>query len=224
MSLKEIKEKLKAPIIWGNLLAVFITVIVLFIALIWWLNSYTHHGDGIEMPDLFGVNYQKAQNDLEKEGLVLVVNDSSYNKGIPSGCILLQQPEKGMKVKQGRIVYVTINSLTMPRVAIPDLIDNSSYREAQAKLTALDFKMLPPKLIDGEKDWVYGIQHEGRNLSAGDMVAKESQLVLVIGNGSLGSRDDMSGYDDWSTSDSSRVRSSASGASDDIDEFLDVFE
>ena len=172
MNFKEIKEKLKAPIIWGNLLAVFITIIALFIALICWLDSYTHHGDGIEMPDLYGVNYQKAQSDLEEEGLILVVNDSSYNKALPSGCILTQQPEKGMMVKQGRIVYVTINSLTMPRVAIPDLIDNSSYREAEAKLSALDFKMLPPKLIDGEKDWVYGIQLDGRNLSAGDMVAK----------------------------------------------------
>lgn len=222
MNFKEIKEKLKAPIIWGNLLAVLITIIALFIALICWLNAYTHHGDGIEMPDLYGVNYLKAQSDLEENGLLLVVNDSSYNKALPSGCILTQQPEKGMKVKQGRIVYVTINSLTMPRVAIPDLIDNSSYREAEAKLAALDFKMLPPKLIDGEKDWVYGIQHDGHNLSAGDMVAKESQLVLVIGNGSLGERDDMGS---WDSPDSSHVKSSSNDVSnDEVDDFLEVFE
>ena len=222
MNFKEIKEKLKAPIIWGNLLAVFITIIALFIALICWLNAYTHHGEGFEMPDLYGVNYQKAQSDLEENGLLLVVNDSSYNKALPSGCILTQQPEKGMMVKQGRIVYVTINSLTMPRVAIPDLIDNSSYREAEAKLSALDFKMLPPKLIDGEKDWVYGIQLDGRNLSAGDMVAKESQLVLVIGNGAIGDRDDMGG---WGSADSTGVKSSGNGASnDDVDDFLEVFE
>ena len=89
-------------------------------------------------------------------------------------------------MKEGRIVYVTINSLTMPRVAIPDLIDNCSYREAQAKLQALEFKLTEPKLIDGDKDWVYGIQCNGKNVITGDLIARESTLTLVIGNGLTG--------------------------------------
>jgi hypothetical protein len=47
----------------------------------------------------------------------------------------------------------------------------------------MEFKLTEPKLIDGDKDWVYGLQCDGRNLEAGDMVAKESTLTLVIGNG-----------------------------------------
>ena len=86
-------------------------------------------------------------------------------------------------MKSGRIIYVTINSLTMPRIAIPDLVGNSSYRQAQARLQAMEFKLTEPKLIDGDKDWVYGLQCGGRNIEAGDMVAKESTLTLVIGNG-----------------------------------------
>ncbi|MDE6011779.1 MAG: penicillin-binding protein, partial [Prevotella sp.] len=85
----------------------------------------------------------------------------------------------------------TINSLTLPRVPIPDLIDNSSYREAQAKLLALDFVVLPPKLVEGEKDWVYGILCDGRRLASGDLVAKESHLTLLIGNGLVGEDADM---------------------------------
>ena len=135
---------------------------------------------------------------------------------MPAGSIVVQSPAKGMAVKEGRTIYVTINSLTIPRVRIPDLIDNCSYREAQARLQQLEFRLLPPKLIDGEKDWVYGIQWEGHNVKAGDMIARESALTLVIGNGAYEEDDageyfdDEEGYDGYDY------------GGDDIDDFLPV--
>ena len=147
-------------------------------------KKYTHHGEAIEVPDLYGKNYLEAKDAVAELGLRIEVNDSTYIKEMPAGSIVVQSPEKGLNVKEGRIIYVTINSLTIPRVRIPDLVDNCSYREAIARLQALDLRVLPPKLIDGEKDWVYGVKLDGRDLHAGDMVARESQIVLVIGNGS----------------------------------------
>lgn len=182
MSVKRFFRKLFSPLLWGNLLAMVLVCVLLFVVLVWWLNSYTHHGEGIEVPDFCGVSYSKASEKGEELGLVVLANDSSYDKKLPAGCVVSQKPEAGAKVKEGRIVYVKINSLTMPRVALPDLIGNCSYREAEAKLLAMDFKLTPPKLIDGDKDWVYGIQCDGHNLSAGDLVAKESTLTLIIGN------------------------------------------
>jgi beta-lactam-binding protein with PASTA domain len=152
----------------------------------------------------------------QSKGLILKANDSTYIKEMPAGCVVLQQPVAGASVKEGRTIYVTINSLTLPRVAIPDLIDNSSYREAQAKLLALDFVVLPPKLVEGEKDWVYGIQCDGRSLRSGDMVAKESHLTLLIGNGLVGEEADMDEYiQDYSTG---RI----SNEPDDMEEVLEV--
>ena len=134
----------------------------------------------------------------------------------------MQSPAKGLNVKEGRIIYVTINSLTIPRVKIPDIVDNCSYRVAIARLQALDLRVLQPKLIDGEKDWVYGIKLDGRDLHAGDMVARESQLVLVIGNGSW---NDVGGDDyfelppfdnDMSNGDDSQTIDFDYGAEDDF--------
>ena len=68
-------------------------------------------------------------------------------------------------------------------LAIPDIIDNSSVREAEAKLRAMGFRLLSPQLITGEKDWVYGISCGGRRLMAGERVSVETPLSLVIGNG-----------------------------------------
>jgi len=94
-----------------------------------------------------------------------------------------------MKVKAGHIIYVTINSPSSPSFAIPDVIDNSSYREAEAKLQALGFKLLPPRRILGEKDWVYGIMSRGRRVSTGDRVSIDAPLTLLIGNGMYGEDD-----------------------------------
>ncbi len=184
--MKRFFKKLTSPIVWGNLLAMAVVIALLIVGLIWWLDKYTHHGEGIEVPDFSSMTYTKAIAEGDELGLIVLVNDSMYNKSLPAGCVVAQKPAAGAKVKEGRIVYVTINSLTMPRVAIPDLIDNCSYREAQAKLQALEFKLTEPKLIDGDKDWVYGIQCNGKNVITGDLIARESTLTLVIGNGLTG--------------------------------------
>jgi len=190
MNFKEFKRKLTAPLLWGNLLAMAVVIVLLVLGLHWWLLCYTNHGESVAVPDLYGMDCPTATERLEAEGLLLIVNDSAYDKRLPAGSIVQQQPQQGARVKTGRIIYVTLNSLTLSRVAIPDLVDNSSFREAQAKLQAMGFQMAPPRLIEGEKDWVYGIQQDGRNLQAGDMVARESRLTLVVGNGL--------NYDDYS--------------------------
>ena len=216
MNTSEFYKKLTAPIVWGNLLAMFVVVILLCLGLKWWLSAYTHHGDGVKVPDLYGMTHKDAVEKLEPDGLVVVVNDSTYIDGMPAGAIVSQSPEAGMEVKCGRVIYVTVNSLTMPCERIPDLIDNCSYREAQARLKSLGFVLLAPKLIDGEKDWVYGLQFRGRNLTAGDEVPRESELTLVIGNGSAGEDMDIKGgdVDDSGLSD----------YGDDVDDFLEVEE
>ncbi len=142
------------------------------------------------MPDLYGMDYNEAVDLVESSGLRIEATDSTYDKKMPAGSVVVQSPVKGLKVKQGRIVYVTINSLTIPRVKIPDIIGKSSYRDAQVKLQKLELRLLPPKLIDGDKDLVYGLMLDGKRLNAGDMVAKESQLTLIIGNGNYGSNID----------------------------------
>ena len=215
MNAKEFYKKLSAPMVWGNLLAMFVVVILLCFGLKWWLSAYTHHGEGVKVPDLYGLKHQEAVEKFEADELVVVVNDSTYVNGMPAGAIVSQSPEPGMEVKRGRVIYVTINSLTMPCERIPDLIDNCSVREAQARLKSLGFVLLAPKLIDGEKDWVYGIQFRGRNLVAGDNVPRESELTLVIGNGSAG--------EDVSSEDGEVDESGLSDVmGDDIDDFLEV--
>lgn len=195
-----------------HLLAMTIVVVLLFMGIKFGLDFYTHHGEGIVVPEVKGMTYSKARLLLEDDGLVIMVSDSGYNKKLPADCILAQTPGHGMKVKRGHVVYVTVNSPSSPLFAIPDVVDNSSLREAEAKLMAIGFRLLPAQRIHGERDWVYGILCRGRRVSNGDRISIEHPLTLLVGSGSLS---DMEDYE--------YVESSYSPAEDDgVDDFEEV--
>lgn len=183
MDTKEFFGKFKSKYLWGNLLAMALTVVLLCVGVKFGLDIYTHHGEGVPVPNLTGMTFNNAAHLLDSNGLRIVVSDSGYNKRLPADCILAQSPGEGTSVKKGHTIYVTVNSPSSPTVTIPDIIDNSSVREATAKLTALGFKLLEPKAVTGEKDWVYGILCRGRRVSAGDRVSIDLPLSLMVGNG-----------------------------------------
>ena len=121
---------------------------------------------------------------------MIMISDSGYNKKYPADYILAQTPGYGTRVKEGHTVYVTVNSPSSPTFAIPDLVDNSSLREAEAKLMAIGFRLLPAQRVSGERDWVYGIICRGRRVSNGDRISIEYPLTLMVGNGSVGENDE----------------------------------
>lgn len=180
---KTFMQKLLSPIIWGNIVAMIVVIVALAIGVKVALEDYTHHGESIAVPDLKEMNYAKAKIAITDLGLNIAISDSGYNKALPAGCILAQTPAAGQGVKAGHAIYVTINTSRTPTLPIPDVIDNSSAREARARLTAMGFKLLDDELVTGERDWVYGIVCQGRRVDTGDMIPIESPLQLLVGSG-----------------------------------------
>ena len=86
-------------------------------------------------------------------------------------------------MKSGRIIYLTVNATKTPTITLPDIIDNSSLREAMAKLSAMGFKLAMPEFVPGERDWVYGVTVGGRHVATGDKISVEDSLVIQVGNG-----------------------------------------
>ena len=125
----------------------------------------------------------EAEMLFRNHGLFCVVSDSSYVKNKPAGSILDVTPSVGQKVKEGRIIYLTINTLNIPLRPVPDVADNSSMRQAQAKILAAGFKLSENEMIPGEKDWVYGVKYMGRQLEMGDKVPVGATLTLLVGDG-----------------------------------------
>ena len=217
MNAKGFFKKVCSRFLLLNLLAMAVVVLLLCLGVGYGLDFYTHHGEGIEVPELKGMRYNKAYMMLQEKGLNIVVSDSGYNKTLPADCILAQTPGRGQKVKQGHTIYVTVNSPSSPTFAIPEIVDNSSIREAEAKLTAMGFRLAPTQYVTGEKDWVYGIQCRGRRVSNGDRVPIDYPLTLMVGSGTYDESSDVDYVDSGSSLD-------VTTDDGDVDEFEEVTE
>ncbi len=197
MSISKMIGKIADWRFWAHLLAMLLVMLLFCIGVKVGLDIYTRHGQEVEVPNIMNMSFDQAKLLLDEYDLNIQVADSGYNKRMPADCILAQMPGATAKVKAGHIIYVTVNSPSSPTVTIPDIIDNSSLREAEAKLAAMGFKLLPPKRIIGEKDWVYGIISRGRRVGTGDRVSTDAPLTLIVGTGGYeAEEDDMDYYSD----------------------------
>lgn len=213
MKTKEFFGKFCSKFLFWNLIAMALVVILLVVGVNYGLDWYTHHGESIRVPNIEGMRIDKARETMEECGLEIVVTDSGYNKRLPADCVLTQNPGAGLTVKSGHTIYVTINSSNSPSVAIPDVVDNSSYREAEAKLISLGFKVLPPQYVTGEKDWVYGVSCNGRKVSTGERVSIEQPLKLLVGSGQYSADEELNVVGDDDT-----MMQSGDGEVDDFEE------
>lgn len=185
MTIKEFFKKISAPIVWGNLLGMAAVVLLVAIGVWKGLDHYTHHGEAIQVPNVKDLSVSDARYTLNKAGLDAVIADSSYNRSAPPGAVLEQTPAPGSKVKSGHAIYLIINTTSTPTIPMPDIADNSSLREAEARLRALGFKVGPPEVIEGEKDWVYGVKYNGRMVYAGDRLPVDARITLQVGSGTM---------------------------------------
>lgn len=183
MTIKEFFSFRSNGLFWGNLIAMVVVVAGLLWGVLKALDNYTRHGEAVVVPDVKGMTVAEAVRVFAGKGLECVVSDSTYVKTLPAGCILDYHPGLGQKVKNGRVIYLTINTLNVPLRAVPDVADNSSAREAEARLTAAGFKLTPNDSVPGERDWVYGVRMGRDTLSRGAKVPAGAVLTLIIGNG-----------------------------------------
>ena len=168
---------------WLNILAMPLVLVLLVIGTLRWLDAYTRHGEAVVVPDVKHKPLAEAQAALSAQGLQSIVADSTYVKTLPPGCVLDYTPSMNQKVKQGRTIYLTVNTLNVPLMPLPDVADNSSLREAEARLLAAGFKLMPNDTVPGDKDWVYGVKFEGRVLGQDEKVPQGAYLTIVVGDG-----------------------------------------
>ena len=195
MKTSEFFGKLKSMYFWGNILAMIIVVVGVCWGTSFAIDIYTHHGESVAIPNIKQKSFADAEHILADAGLSIVVSDTGYVKSLPPDCILEQSPAAGSHVKTGHVIYVIVNASRSPEISLPDIIDNSSLREAMAKLTAMGFKLTQPQFVPGEKDWVVGVVAGTRQLQAGDKVTVDTPITIQVGNGQLSADDSINFID-----------------------------
>ena len=179
MKTSEFFGKLKSTYFWGNILAMIIVVAGVCWGTSFAIDIYTHHGESVAIPNIKQKSFADAEHILADAGLSIVVSDTGYVKSLPPDCILEQSPAAGSHVKTGHVIYVIVNASRSPEISLPDIIDNSSLREAMAKLTAMGFKLTQPQFVPGEKDWVVGVAPTTASTSSTTPSKAKTSLMKV---------------------------------------------
>lgn len=218
MNPTEFLRKFTSRYLWGNVCAMAAVVLAVCIGVKYGLDAYTHHGESIPIPDVRHKSFGDARYLLEQAGMQVVVSDTGYVRNLPPDCILEQSPQPGERVKSGHIVYLIVNASHTPTLTVPDVIDNSSLREAMAKLSAMGFKLTQPEYVDGEKDWVYGLTVGGRHVTAGDKVSVNDYVTIQVGNGQRDSTEDIDYIDAPAPAEEGVIEDEGG----DVDEFREV--
>jgi len=174
---------LRSRTFFKNLLALFILAVLAFFGVTFWLSSYTHHGENIPVPDLRGQKIGKLDGLLSTHDFHYTIVDSLYDSEKPPGTVLDQDPAAFSKVKEGRMIYLTINATTPPDVKMPDLVD-VSFRQAEAILQS--YGLVTGEIIyrpDLAKNAVLEQRYRDRRIKAGTLIPKGSPIDLVLGDG-----------------------------------------
>lgn len=193
MTISEFFKKIFSRNLFGNCLGIVVVTIVLALASLLFINIYTHHGREVSVPNICGMDQSVAQRKLEALGLRMEVTDTGYVYNAAPFSVLEQNLKPGEKVKPGRIILITINADGPRQIALPDIADNCSRREAEDKLRVLGFKLGATEYVQGDPEWVYGIKVNGKNVMAGTKVSINSPITLVVGSG--GSIEEYNGND-----------------------------
>lgn len=173
---------------WVNICLMVFVIVAIPILVLYMLDSFTHHGEKIEVPNVVGKSVYDAEVMLKDRDLMAMVIDSVYDKRAPKGSVLEQSPRPGYEVKGGRMIYLIVNLKGEPMAQLPDVVSHGSLREAVALLQSLGFKLTAHKQVLGRpKDLVIGVKQGMREVHAGETIPRDRALTLVIGGGEIDS-------------------------------------
>lgn len=169
-----------------QVLAAIAILLVLGYLTLHWLTFSTDHGNEITVPDLRKLSVEQAEDKLDGMDLEYVLLDSvDFVPDYPKRSVVTQEPRPGARVKEGRKIYIKVNSSGFTKVRVPDLIEKT-YRQAVPTLKALG-------LVEGKitykpylgKDMVLEMHLNGRKLKPGEKIWKQSTIDLVLGDGKV---------------------------------------
>jgi beta-lactam-binding protein with PASTA domain len=170
--------------VYTHITIIILLLLVLFFGFFFlYLPWSTNHGEAITVPNLKGLSMEEAEDLLDDRNLDFEVTDSTFTLGIKPLTVLSQYPLENSKVKQGRKIYLTINTETAPMIKLPKLTE-MSVRSAEQQL--LVSGLLKPDLEyqnDIRENEVLEVKYQGTKMEAGTLIAKGSKITLVIGNG-----------------------------------------
>lgn len=124
----------KDKIFYKNLFYAGVTLILLFVLWLKYLDIYTNHNDYISVPDFKNVHIADLDSIFELYSLRYVIIDSVFDNTQARGLVVGQDPWPNTNVKENRKIYLTITSIKTRKINFPDVFDltlRQAVRELQ---------------------------------------------------------------------------------------------
>ena len=173
---------IKNPYVLNLLLAVVVACGLIY-GTLKWLDKYTRHNEAVVVQDVKGLRVEEAAEFFKNNNLRYNVIDSVFSKDVSPGAIVELVPSAGSKVKEGRIVFITVNAMTSQMATIPE-VEDLSFRQAYALLRARGFENVEIEYVPGDfKDLAVSVDLRGRTLNKGEHVPLTAPLVLKVSSG-----------------------------------------
>jgi len=152
-------------------------VLLLFL----WFRFHTRHGVKVEVPNLKGVSLDKAVELLQLSDLRYEVTDSVYESSLKPNAIVEQIPPAGSGVKPGRVIYLKVNALGKPMVAMPNLVDKSfTLAKALLKSKGLELGDVTMKYYEYSHNQVIKQFYRGDSIAPNTRVEKGAVISLWV--------------------------------------------
>jgi beta-lactam-binding protein with PASTA domain len=173
------------PILLNSALMVLALVVLGYIALLF-IDVFTSHGQQVQVPDVRNMPLEKAIDILEDAGLRWDICDStSFNENYQPGTVIDQDPKPKSYIKKIRIIYLNVNAMHAPIIALPKLVDLPG-RQGMATLKAMGFKHVTMDSIPSEMDGlILQVTVDGHNVAPGKPVSVNSKIKITVGDGSI---------------------------------------
>ena len=145
------------------------------------LNAYTRHGEKIIVPNVLKTKPFEAEAMLSEMGLRMKIIDTVYLDNMKPGVIVKQLPEANEDVKSGRMVYITVNAVSRPRISMPKLTDCSfNLAKALLKNAGLLLGKVTYEYAEYGNNLVIAPRVGGREIEAGQKVLKGTTVDITV--------------------------------------------
>jgi len=167
-----------------NIGLIALTYLAVIIVLVYYLDSFTKHGQKVEVPNLVGKNILNIKSILDDLNLEYEVVEVKYDPRKVKGTILDQDPlateKSNLFVKEGRIIRLKISKAT-DLVDMPDLISKSERFALQVlKNRGLKYEIEYKKSNESDGA-VLDQRYRGKSVRTGHKLAIGSVVTLIVG-------------------------------------------
>lgn len=167
---------------WVHISLIVLVLFVIIKLVLVWIGMYTQHGEYLVVPKLTELSLFEVESKLENMDLSFEITDSVYSDAVPRGVVVTQNPNPEMKVKQGRTIFLSVNSILPEMVLMPELMGKSRRIAIPlVEITGLVVEELIYQPDESCTDCVIGQRYKGEKIEPGQLIRKGEKITLILG-------------------------------------------